>query len=101
VIMTETVDTQSAPAYTRGSVVAYLKAAEGERQRLQGAIAEAQARSASVRGRIERLDSLGLGTATPAGGVDRTPVPPRSDGIPLTAEPTNWWSIDIGTTVEP
>ncbi len=100
--MTEPVDIQSAPAYTRGSVVAYLKAAEAERQQLQRAIAEARARTASIRGRIERLDALGLGTAPRGGGATTASLPISLDdpGGPLTAEPSNWWSVDIGTTLD-
>ncbi len=113
--MTEPVDTQSAPAYTRGSVVNYLRAAEAERQQLERAIAEARARTASVRGRIERLDALGLGTAPSAGGVDfvstsRPEEPVHSASTPrpeapeepvpsVSTGPSTWWSIDIGTSV--
>lgn len=74
--MTRLDDTEGAPAYTRSSVMAYLRAAESERQRLEQSIADARARTAAVRSRISRLDALGLGTAPPA------PVEPRPASVP-------------------
>ena len=71
VTMTQPNDSGAPAAYTRGSVMAYLKVAEAERQRLRQAILEARARTASARRRIERLDALGLGTSAP---LDPGPV---------------------------
>ncbi|MGD0311508.1 MAG: hypothetical protein ABSC90_03510 [Acidimicrobiales bacterium] len=55
--MTTSTGNEAAPAYTRASVLAYLKAAEEERQRIRLAIAEARARKERAMGRVDRLGS--------------------------------------------
>jgi hypothetical protein len=56
--MTIPTGNEAAPAYTRTSVLAYLKAAEEERQRIKLAIAEARYRKELAMSRIDRLDAL-------------------------------------------
>jgi hypothetical protein len=66
--MTEPTHTEEAPAYTRESVMAYLRAAEAERTRLRSAIDEARARASSARSRVQRLDALVVGPDVRSGG---------------------------------
>lgn len=76
--MTSPIDPQEAPAYTRESVVAYLTAAEAERQRIRLAIADARGRTESARrrsGRLSSLDQLSAGSTWEPTYVDAPPVP--------------------------
>lgn len=57
--MTTPNEDEAAPAYTRASVLAYLKAAEEERQRIRLAIAEARYRKEVAMSRVDRIGSLG------------------------------------------
>jgi hypothetical protein len=56
--MTTSTGNEAAPAYTRASVLAYLKAAEEERQRIRLAIAEARHRKELAMGRVDRIGAL-------------------------------------------
>ncbi len=56
--MTNPDGNEAAPAYTRASVMAYLKAAEEERQRIRLAIAQARYRKDLAMSRVDRLGSL-------------------------------------------
>jgi hypothetical protein len=60
-------DGTSAPAYTRDSVEAYLRAADSERVRIERAIAEARSRTHRALHTMQRLDLLEQGTL-PDGG---------------------------------
>jgi hypothetical protein len=55
--MTTSSGNEAAPAYTRASVLAYLKAAEEERQRIRLAIAEARSRRERAMGRVDLIGS--------------------------------------------
>jgi hypothetical protein len=82
--MTSPIDPQEAPAYTRESVMAYLRSAEAERQRIRLAIADARARTVSARRRTGRLSSLDQASADSTWEPIRldTPSAPAQAGIP-------------------
>ncbi len=82
--MISPIDPQEAPAYTRESVMAYLRAAEVERQRIRLAIADARARTESARRRSGRLSSLDQLSADAAWEPIRVAAPsvPAQAGVP-------------------
>jgi hypothetical protein len=84
--MTEPTTTDEASAYTRESVMAYLRAAEAERSRLRSAIDEARARAASARSRVQRLDALVVGPDVRSGGLEDGSLASPLDALISTAD---------------
>ena len=90
-------DDTPAPAYTRDSVEAYLRAADSERVRIEQAIAEARARTQRALDRMHRLDLLEQGTvpseagsgAAEAAGADRIrAIRPLEDPDSMVTDPS-------------
>jgi hypothetical protein len=94
-------DPQAAPAYTTASVMAYLRAAEAECQRIRKAIAEARHRAEVAQHKAERLRSLDSGIVPVVSSGPRGVVPPV-DGAPQPAGSDRGGaaSVDPGATRE-
>jgi hypothetical protein len=95
--MTTPNDRTSAPAYTRDSVEAYLRAAAAERLRIELAIAEARARTERAHRKEQRLDALVGEAPAPEGGDPDALLDQLRSA--MDDDRTLWLHADAATTV--